>query len=250
MNTLRPYRRLLVMGLGAVALMAAGPSSAAAVTEYGRQGHTVGIDVSHWQGRIDWKRVRADGVRFVFAKATEAQSFVDPQYARNRYRAVAAGVHFSAYHYARPDRTYRDAIREADHFVRTAKLTGRHLLPVLDLESTGGLSPRRLFRWTQAWVRRVEAKLGVKPIIYTGFYFWRDSMGNSEWFARNGNRVWIAHWHVANPRIPAANWSGRGWTVWQRTNCGRVMGIRGCVDVDLYRGDDIARLKIGRQRTR
>jgi lysozyme len=243
-NKLQLCRRVLVVALGAAAVMTSGAASPTAVTEHARPGHAVGIDVSHWQGTIRWRRVAADGVKFVFAKATEAQGFVDPQYARNRERATAAGILFSAYHFARPDRTYKDAVREADHFVRTARLTGQHLLPVLDLESTGGLSPRRLFRWVQAWVRRVESRLGVKPIIYTGFYFWRDNMRNTQWFAKNGNRIWVAHWHVANPRIPAANWAGRGWSVWQRTNCGRVAGIRGCVDVDLYRAGDIGRLRI------
>lgn len=233
--------------LAAGLLIAASPPSTAAL-EPARPGHQVGIDVSHWQGRINWKRVRAAGVKFVFAKATEAQGFVDPQYARNRRRADAVGIRFSAYHFARPDRTYGDAVREADHFVRTADLRGHHLLPVLDLEWSGGLSRARLFKWTQAWVRRVEQRVGVKPMIYTSPSFWQTHMGNTAWFADNGYRVWIAHWFVDQPRVPAGNWSGRGWSYWQKSNCGRVAGIGGCVDVDLYRGTDLDRLTIRRLR--
>lgn len=248
MNHSRPYLRVLAVLVAASAALVASPITAEGRIEQDRRGHMVGIDVSHWQGKIAWKRVKADGVEFVFAKATEAQSFVDPQYERNRRRATALGIPFSAYHFARPDRTYKDAVREADHFVRTARLAGPHLLPVLDLETTGGLNRRQLTRWVQAWLRRVESRLGVKPMIYTGVYFWRDRMGDSQWFANNGYRLWIAHWYVDQPRTPAGNWAGQGWTVWQTTDCGRVDGIRGCVDIDLHRGDELTRLTIGRQR--
>lgn len=247
MNHPRLYRRLLAVGLAAVALLAASPLSASAL-EPARAGHRIGIDVSHWQGKINWKRARADGVQFVIAKATEAQSFVDPQYARNHARAEAQGIPFTAYHFARPDKTTNDAIREADHFVRTAKLGGHNLLPVLDLEVSGGLRPARLIKWVQAWLGRVESRLGVKPVIYTSPSFWKDHMGNSTWFANNGYRIWVAHWFVDQPRVPAANWAGRGWTYWQKSNCGRVDGIRGCVDVNLFRGTELARLRITNNR--
>jgi lysozyme len=232
----------------ALVLAAGGPAEAASISSFARAGHLVGIDVSHWQGRPTWKKVKADGVQFVIAKATEGQAHVDTQYARNKRRADALGIPFAAYHFARPDRTTDDARREADHFVRTARLAGRHLLPVLDLEVTGGLGPKRLIEWTRTWLRRVERKLGVKPIIYASPSFWVDRMNNTRWFADNGYRLWIAHWRVSQPRVPASNWGGRGWTLWQMTDCGRVSGISGCVDVDLYSGTRIGRLRIRNNR--
>jgi lysozyme len=244
-----PRRFALPVVLSLALLIALGtPAQAASLGSFARAGHLLGIDVSHWQGKPNWTKVKAGGVRFVIAKATEAQGFVDPQYARNRKNADALGIPFTAYHFARPDRTTNDAIREADHFVRQASLAGRHLLPVLDLEVTGGLGPKRLIAWTRAWVQRVEQKLGVKPIIYTGPYFWSDNLNNTRWFADNGYRLWIAHWRVKQPRLPASNWGGRGWTLWQRSDCGTVSGISGCVDVDLYQGTNIGRLRIKNNR--
>jgi lysozyme len=242
-NHLAITQRALTITIVVCALLAVSPLGAAAAP-IESPGNLVGIDVSHWQGRIHWKSVRADGIEFAFAKATEGQTFVDGQYARNRSRTSALGIPFSAYHFARPDRTAYDAVREANHFVRTAQLAGHNLLPVLDLEATGGLGRRALVRWTKAWLARVEAHLGVKPMIYTSPSFWRDRMGNTTWFADHGYRVWIAHWRVNEPSVPAANWAGASWTFWQLSDCGKVAGIAGCVDVDLHRGLDIERLTI------
>ena len=243
MNHLAITQRALAIAIAACALLAASPLTAsAALIE--SPGNLVGIDVSHWQGQVHWKSVQAAGVEFAFAKATEGQTFVDGQYARNHARTGALGIPFSAYHFARPDRSYRDAVREADHFVGTADLGARNLLPVLDLEVSGNLGPRALIRWTKAWLARVEARLGVKPMIYTSPSFWRDYVRDTRWFADNGYRVWIAHWDADEPAVPAANWGGDSWTVWQLSDCGSVPGIGGCVDVDLHRGTDIDRLTL------
>lgn len=244
-----PGRLALPLVLSTVLAVALGsPAHAASLGSYARDGHLVGIDVSHWQGRPHWKSVRAAGARFVIAKATEAQGFVDGQFARNKRRADALGIAFTAYHFARPDRTAGDAVREADHFVRTAGLAGRHLLPVLDLEVTGGLGHKRLIEWTRTWLGRVEQRLGVKPMIYTSPAFWTERMNNTRWFANNGYRLWVAHWRAEQPTVPAANWAGRGWTFWQISDCGSVAGINGCVDVDLHRGTNLGRLRIKNNR--
>jgi GH25 family lysozyme M1 (1,4-beta-N-acetylmuramidase) len=203
------------------------------------QGQLMGVDASHYNGTPSWLDAMNDGVQFEFAKATEGQSLTDAQYARNRRRADALGLPFGAYHFARPDNSPNDAVLEADHFVDAAGLRGRHLLPVLDLEDAGTLGPRRLRDWTKAWLARVDSRIGVKAIIYTTPSFWTDRMGNSTWFASHGYRLWIAHWGVDSPTVPAGNWGGHGWTFWQYDNCGSVQGIDGCVDVDHYNGNDL-----------
>jgi lysozyme len=244
-----PRRAAVVASLAALAiLLAASPLTATARIAEARPGHLLGIDVSRWQGTITWRSVKGAGVHFTIAKATEAQSWVDPQYARNRRLADARGLLFGAYHFAQPDRSTNDAIREADHFVRTAALLPRHLVPVLDLEVHNGLGPKALVNWTKTWLKRVESRLGVKPMIYTSPSFWKDRLGNSRWFADNGYRLWIAHWRAKNPTVPAANWGGRGWTIWQVSDCGSVPGIKGCVDIDLYRGLNMSGLTIRRSR--
>jgi len=243
----RLLRPMLLLAAGLLYLAGASGTSAATLS-YARAGHVAGIDVSHWQGYVRWADVKNAGVGFAIAKATEGQTFVDHRYARNKSRADHLGLAFGAYHFASPDRSYRDAIREAKHFVRTASLAGRHLLPVLDLERTGGLSRSALIAWVRTWLRTVESRLGVKPMIYTSPSFWKDRMGDTRWFADNGYRLWVAHWYTSSPRVPADNWGGRGYTLWQLTDCAKVKGISGCVDGDLLNGTNLGRLRIKNNR--
>lgn len=240
-RTLSALRRLAAVALFApvLALLLAVPGAVIAADT-----DLAGIDVSHWQGQITWAGVAADGVSFAFAKASEGRVYRDDQYARNKERAAANGVAFGAYHFANPDKTKNDAVLEARNFVAAAGLGESNLIPVLDLEQHGGFGQRRLTSWVRAWLTEVEARTGVKPMIYVSPSFWRDRMGDSQWFARNGYRLWIAHWHVPQPRVPANNWAGRGWTVWQYDNCGHVGGIDGCVDLDRLNGTDIDALRI------
>lgn len=192
-----------------------------------------GIDVSVWQGAIDWAKVKASGRSFVFAKATEGIGYEDARYDANRAGAIAEGMKFGAYHFARPGSN--NPVTEADWFVNTARYQHGMLVPVLDLELTGGLGPSALITWAKAWVQRVYARLGVKPMIYATPSFWRNAMGDSRWFADNGYRLWVAHWGVTSPSVPGSNWGGRSWTAWQYTNQGTVPGISGRVDLNRLR---------------
>jgi GH25 family lysozyme M1 (1,4-beta-N-acetylmuramidase) len=199
-----------------------------------------GIDVSHWQNAIDWTKVAGDGQRFVIAKATEGQDFDDPMYATYRSGATAAGLAFGAYHFARPDTTVNDAILEADHFVSVAQPGPGDLLPVLDLEKTGGLSATDLTAWALAWLGEVDARTGVRPMVYSGPNFWTTNMDDTTAIADAGYPLWIAHWGVSSPNVPANDWGGHGWTFWQHTDCAHVPGIDGCVDHDWFNGTDFA----------
>jgi GH25 family lysozyme M1 (1,4-beta-N-acetylmuramidase) len=208
--------------------------------------HAPGIDVSHWQGTIDWQRVGAAGWKFAFAKATEGRFGDDSTYSTNRTGAGAAGMAFGAYHFARPSgltsqERHADALAEADHFLNTARPAIGDMLPVLDLETSGGLSPSALIRWTSTWLQEVERRLGAKPIIYTSRYFWQRSMGDTTTFASNGYTLWIAHYTSASePSVPAGEWGGDGWTIWQWSDCGDVPGISTCVDTDRFDGMDLS----------
>lgn len=193
-----------------------------------------GIDVSHWQGTIDWAKVKAAGKTFAIAKATEGIGFEDDAYDRNKAGAMAQGIKFGAYHFARPGSN--NPVTEADWFVDTAGYERGMLIPTLDLELTGGLGTTALTNWVMAWLGRVDERLGVKPMIYTSPSFWRSYMGDSRWFADNGYTVvWVAHWGVTSPSVPGSSWGGRSWTFWQYTSDGTVPGIAGRVDLDRYR---------------
>ena len=203
-----------------------------------------GIDVSRWKGSVAWSRVAHGGYRFAFAEATNGFK-ADPTFARNQGGAKAAGLAFGAFHFARPaGSTARaviaNAIGQADFFVSVAQPQTGELAPVLDLERTGSLSPASLRAWTAAWLDEVQLQVGIRPTIYASPTFWRRAVGDASVFATGGSSLWVAHWRVANPRVPAANWGASGWTFWQWTNCSRVPGIRGCVDGDRYRESRLA----------
>ena len=201
-----------------------------------------GIDVSHWQGTINWPLVAKAGKQFAFLKASDSTDYRDPTYAANRSNARAAGLVVGAYHFARPDATLGDAVAEADLFVDAAAPATGDLPPVLDLETSGGLSVTDLQAWVQAFMDRVHESTGIRGAIYVSPSFWSKYMGNTATFALNGYQVlWIAHWTTASqPTMPASNWAGEGWTFWQYTSDGTVPGISGRVDLDRYRYKDLA----------
>jgi len=204
-----------------------------------------GIDVSRWQGRIDFGRVRAAGIQFVIAKATEGRYYTDDAYLRNRAGAFGAKLAFTAYHFARPDASRADATLEADHFVAVASIRHGMLVPVLDLESHGTLGSLSLQRWVRTWLGRVYSRTGVRAMIYTNPDFWLRYMGDTRWFADNGYRVlWIANWRVDSPAIPGVNWGGHGWGFWQYTNCGVVPGVTHCLDRDRLNGSTLDAFRI------
>jgi len=147
-----------------------------------------------------------------------------------------------------PDATVGDAIAEADHFVDVAQLNGRNLLPALDLKTHGDLTAEELQEWVKAWLARVEERLGVKPMIYAPTSLWVDWMGNTTWFADNGYRFWVRDWDsVDAPILPANNWGGHGWTLWQ-TGTAQVPGIKGWVDQNLFNGPVLAPIRIKNNR--
>ncbi|HZC33820.1 MAG TPA: glycoside hydrolase family 25 protein [Candidatus Bathyarchaeia archaeon] len=200
-----------------------------------------GIDVSQWQGTINWPMVAGAGKAFAIIKATQGRTFNDPTYATNHAGAKAAGLWTGAYHFAEPDATAGDAIAEADHFVSIINLGAHDLIPALDLEQSGGLSVAALQAWVIAWMGEVTARIGIRPMIYTSPNFWTVYMGNTTALADAGYKtLWIAHWGVTTPTIPANNWGGHGWTFWQYTSSGSVPGISGRVDLDRYNGTDLA----------
>jgi GH25 family lysozyme M1 (1,4-beta-N-acetylmuramidase) len=210
------------------------------------QDYTLGIDVSHHQGNINWNSVAESGHVFAFHKATEGATFTDNTYATNRAEAADAGIPFGAYHFARPQggtitAAQADAVSEAEHFLEVAQPVPGDLLPVLDMEASGGLGSNRLIAWTQAWLDHVFQELEVRPLIYSGPSFWETNMADTTTFADQGFPLWIAHYTSApGPRTPANNWNGNGWAFWQWTNCATIPGISGCVDEDRFSGSDLS----------
>ena len=192
-----------------------------------------GIDVSHWQGTVNWSKVDNAGVQFAFMKATDGTSYTDPQFATNWAAARSHGIYRGAYHFAEPSSSSGSAAAQARHFVSTVgSLThAGDLPPVLDLETTGGLGSTALRSWVSTWLSTVEQLTGRNPMIYVSPYFWIDNLGNSTAF--HHYPLWVAHYGVSSPKVPGG-WPT--WSFWQRTSSGHVAGISGYVDMNRFNG--------------
>jgi GH25 family lysozyme M1 (1,4-beta-N-acetylmuramidase) len=208
-----------------------------------------GIDVSKWQGDVDWAEVASTTVRYVIMRATIGNTAstarsVDPMYFEYLAEATANGLVVGAYHRANVGRADDDATHEANFFVNNAQIAAGDVLPVLDIEETHGLTISEMQDWVREWVQQVFARTGVKPLVYTSPNFWLANMGNTRWFADHGYPLWIAHWGVSAPSVPADDWGGKGWTFWQWTSTGHVAGIAGNVDRDRFDGSSLGRGRI------
>jgi len=220
----------LCLGAGAAAMIAmllgreAGP---AGTPDCGQGPTTPGIDVSYHQDKIQWPRVRKAGIRFAFIRVSDGTTVEDPRFDENWAGAKQAHVLRGAYQFFRPEQS---ATAQADLLIAAIARDGGELAPVIDVEATGGKSPAQIAAAIRVWVERVRSRLGVEPMIYTSPEFWRDRVGGAD-LARQP--LWLAHYTAECPRVPAP-W--KAWTYWQYSKTGRVSGIKGDVDLDVFAG--------------
>ncbi|KAA9332987.1 glycoside hydrolase family 25 protein [Hymenobacter busanensis] len=188
-------------------------------------GYTVhGIDVSYYQGKIDWPLVARHNVRFAFIKASEGVSMRDPRFARNWREARAAGLYCGAYHYFQPN---YDGTEQANLFVKTVPLQPGDLPPVLDVEAPEFHDVAVMRRHIGTWLRLVERHYGVRPILYSNYSFYQRYLaGHFDKYP-----LWLAHYEVEKPALPR-----KRWIIWQHSDEAYVPGIRGTVDFNVYQG--------------
>lgn len=189
-----------------------------------------GIDVSHFNGDIDWAAVKASGISFSYAKATEGTGFNDPKFKENWANLKAAGVKRGAYHFYDPSARPR---QQADFFIKAVgSIEQGDMPPMLDLEGAniGGLSERKYQEDIMVWLDLVEKHFKVQPIIYTDAPFANQHLDNTE-FAKY--KLWIAEYTNADEPLLPDTWKSQGWHVWQHTARGDIKGIEGYVDEDL-----------------
>lgn len=204
-----------------------------------------GIDISHHNGAVDWKKVAADGISFAFLKASEGRSYQDSTLATHLKGAREAGVMVGAYHFVTAQSV--DAAREeAANFAGTITAAGGvdllDLPPVMDYENNPArLSKAQINAIAETFLTTLEQLTGVKPMIYTGNSF----AGN---FGANlgSYNLWIAKYSDSAPTdVPA--WGK--WTFWQysdgvnggvRGNGSRkVSGVSGNVDLNEFAGTEV-----------
>jgi len=191
-----------------------------------------GIDVSKYQGDIDWNSVRAAGVRFAWIKATEGGDRADEKFAQNWASAKAAGVPRGAYHFAYWCRPMED---QAAWFTAHVPNDPDALPPVLDVEWNGQSKTcaKRLPRdvaiaQMKIILAAMERAYGKKPVIYTSIDFHRDVM--------QGEFSDYPIWVRSVKYYPAVKYGDRRWHFWQHTAEGHVAGIRGYVDRNAFNG--------------
>lgn len=189
-----------------------------------------GIDISHHQGKINWGRLRGgtiDGnpVRFVMIKATEGSNFLDSRFVDNFYQAREHGFIRGAYHFWSNKSTARE---QAYHFLNKVKLESGDLPPVLDVERFPKNTTKEEFqRNILTWLHIVEDRYHVKPIIYTYYKFKQEYLSAPVF---DDYPYWIAHYYTEKMEYKGS------WRFWQHTDVGRLPGINGFVDFNIYNG--------------
>ena len=186
-----------------------------------------GIDVSEFQGNIDWGQVKAAGIGFAIARIDDG-TYMDKTFDQNWPAMKAAGLIRGAYQFFEPG---DDPSALADILIsKMGPLGDGDLPPTLDVEVTGGQSPATINAHIHTWMDKVQAATGRVPIIYVGKYFWNDNVGTNDF---SDHPLWIAAYGPPCPDTPNA-WTS--WRMWQHADNGSVPGIPALVDMDVFNG--------------
>ncbi len=192
-----------------------------------------GIDISKWNGEIEWNKVKRAGIEFAFIKATEGKDVVDPKFDDYWRGAARADVAHAPYHFYYFCSTPEE---QAAWFIRNVPKSAMHLPPVLDAEWNH--SSKTCKRHPEPEVVRTELKrfmdiverhYGKRPIIYTTVDFHRDNLVGHF----NNYHFWVRS--VAAP--PQDTYASRRWAFWQYTSTGVIPGIENETDINVFAGN-------------
>lgn len=183
-----------------------------------------GIDVSRHQKTIDWDVIAADKkVKYVYVKATEGQTFTDPNFRQNLENARRVGIKVGSYHFLRTGSSIQS---QFENFTRAVKKNEQDLLPLLDVEVRQGWSNQQLRDSVKLFCDLLENHYGCKPMIYTSSSFFNNILGRL--FA--DYPLFIARYAANEPRLD----NGANWTLWQFSDKGRMRGIDHAVDLSRF----------------
>ncbi|MBZ9808223.1 MULTISPECIES: GH25 family lysozyme [unclassified Mesorhizobium] len=192
-----------------------------------------GVDVSRWQGNVNWEKLRAQGANFAYIKATDGGDHLDPMFMKNWRNADAAGLKRGAYHFFYWCRT---AGEQADWFIRNVPKVDGALPPVIDVEWNGESSCKRrpsrekVLEKMQVFMDKLERHYGQRPIIYTAPDFYRDNL--------RGEFLDYPFWLRAVAQHPSKVYPGRKWLFWQYSGSGLSHGVTGRIDLNVFHGDE------------
>ena len=232
---MRPKGRVIALAAALLAMLAAGgcdsdvgTSPYPAPTDFAIQG----IDVSKYQGDVDWTAVANSGVRFAYIKATEGGDYLDEKFRQNWELSRASGIARGAYHFAY---WCRPAEEQAAWFLANVPNDPSALPPVLDVEwnPQSRTCPRKLPRaqalaMMHTILSAMEQAYGKRPVIYTSVDFHRDVL--------QGEFQDYPMWVRSVRAYPSVKYGDRRWNFWQHTATGSVPGVRGYVDRNCYYG--------------
>ena len=193
-----------------------------------------GLDVSGYQGAVNWGSVAAKGAKFAYVKATEGTTYTDPTFAHQYNGSYNAGLIRGAYHFARPNLSSGAA--QADYFVAHGggwSKDGKTLPPMLDIEYAPsgdqcyGLSQASMRNWIQSFSNEMHAKTTRYVTVYTTTDWWTKCTGNWSGLSQT-NPLFIARYSSSPGTLPAG-WGT--WTFWQFADSGKFPG-----DQDQFNG--------------
>ncbi|MDZ7876027.1 MAG: GH25 family lysozyme [Saprospiraceae bacterium] len=182
-----------------------------------------GIDISRHQSKVNWDAVAAEGISFAFVKATEGRRHSDTFYCRNWAEMQRVGIKRGAYHFFRPS---IDAKEQANNFIANVDMQYGDLPPVLDIEVDEDVPREVLAKQLKTWLYLVELRYSIRPIIYTSYKFYNKFIAGEF----DKYPIWIAKYGGEAPRL-----GGQArWWFWQYGNKGRIKGIDGFVDFNVF----------------
>lgn len=189
----------------------------------------LGIDISEYQGKIDFSglqlQLENQRIEFIVIRASMGDDGIDSQFKRNWEATRTLPVVRGAYHYYRPN---ENSTKQAENFIKAAKLQPGNMIPVLDIEKHSTIQPREKLReGLKNWLRIIEEHYGVKPMIYTGDRFFWDVL-HDEGF--DDYPIWVANYNlIVEPET-------EDWLIWQFSEKGRLPGIKERIDLNILQG--------------
>ncbi len=187
---------------------------------------THGVDVSHWEGIIDWREA-SHWVPFAYFKCTDGQSMYDNTFVINKAGCRAAGIPFAPYLYWQPT---HDPEEQAIYFVsKVGDHTGRYIVDVEETSSMVSDLGARLY----PCLKKIEQLTGRKPAIYTSAGFWNGSVFPKPTWAHEYELL-VAHYTNEHAPLLPIGWDH--WTIWQYTDHYYFPGCTCAADGDWFNG--------------
>jgi lysozyme len=188
------------------------------------------IDVSHFQGKVDWTKYATAGRKLALCKVTEGSDWTDPTGSTNREGMAKAGVECGLYHFAGAGggHSIGDATKEADFYLSTVGKMGPKEFPALDFEQPDGLTPAQQVSWIGTWCQEVEEKTGKTPWLYTGETM-LSKMGQDA-APLTKYPLWVANYNSSDRSQPPPSGAWPELTAWQFTHKAHIPGVQGGVD--------------------